>query len=455
MSQAGERVGECSCLSVHVEQFRILAHINAVATNADGQVALQHNTLLAGIVSSSLQLRVQQELNETGECSLTAPLRIRLQPLLVVSHELLVLLRSANRLAALVKQLVQIFRLHPVDSLIVAVREGIQLLSTAQKLGHTRLGTQRPSRLQVDIVRMKRKSTDNIIRTRIHPLVADGRIVDGQHLNELHTRSHSPIHQAAQVAKVAHTIGMPAAQREHGNHHTSGAPRLFAQAQLVAVEHQHLSVFHFVAHTAVVAFLPLQQRVALFVDHHILIFNRHQPSQRIDGQHPFVLTHILHELIARSTPRAQRRMGTTDSHSLSRLQLRSGHTEHDGASEEGQSQGFHLLVAASVNSSQVGIAVQMVRQRAVAPLVGKHVILRSVEMIDARHLVPLAAQHLSCSILHLIVIDDMRQRMLTTDEGCRFQRPQLAIVGEHHEILLAYRAVLTVKRECHMQAFAP
>ena len=47
-------------LRVEIEEFRILMRLHAVAIDAYGQVALQYHTLLAGIVSSSLQLGMQQ-----------------------------------------------------------------------------------------------------------------------------------------------------------------------------------------------------------------------------------------------------------------------------------------------------------------------------------------------------------------------------------------------------------
>ena len=49
---------------VEIEELRMPAGFHAVPVDADGQVALQHDPLLAGIVGSSLQLGVQQVLLE-------------------------------------------------------------------------------------------------------------------------------------------------------------------------------------------------------------------------------------------------------------------------------------------------------------------------------------------------------------------------------------------------------
>ena len=83
----------------------------------------------------------------------------------------------------------------------------------------------------------------------------------------------------------------------------------------------------------------------------------------------------------------------------------------------------------------------MQRQWPVAPLVGKHVVLRRVKVVDTRYHVPFSAQHLSLAIFHLVGIDDVRQRMLAAHQGRRLQRPQLTVLGMHQQVLTAHRAV--------------
>ena len=52
---------------MHVEQFRMLTGLYAVAIDTDGQVAFQDNTLRTSIVGSSLQLRMKQVLDVVNE----------------------------------------------------------------------------------------------------------------------------------------------------------------------------------------------------------------------------------------------------------------------------------------------------------------------------------------------------------------------------------------------------
>ena len=245
------------------------------------------------------------------------------------------------------------------------------------------------------------------------------------------------------------------AQREDGNHHTGGPPGLLAQPQMTTVQHQHLTVLDLGVNSAVVALLPLQQLVALLVHDYIFIFYRQQPSLGVDREHPLVPAGILHLQIAAGAPRADGRMTAADSHHLSRLQLGSRHAEDDGAPEQWLLQHAHLLVALSVNGSQIGIGIQVQGQGPVAPLVGEHIVPGSVEGIDARHHVPLAAQHPPIGVRHLVAIDHVRQRVLPAHQGRRLQRPQLAIVRLHQQILTAHHAVPAMEIYIHMQAFAP
>ena len=221
---------------------------------------------------------------------------------------------------------------------------------------------------------MQGVDTHDVIRIGVVPLVVGGGVVDRQRLNHLHATSHRPIDQPAQVAKVAHTVAVLTAQREHGDGDARHTPRLFAEPEGRSILHHHLSVGHIAVHHAVVAFLPGHDAVGLTVHHHIFIFHRHQPSQGIHRQHPFVLSGILQRQVVGGIPGAYRRMAATDGHLLALLQLRSRHAEDDGTAEQRQHHRLHLLAIPSVYGGQIGIAVEMVRQRTVAPNVGKTVV---------------------------------------------------------------------------------
>ena len=58
-------------------------------------------------------------------------------------------------------------------------------------------------------------------------------------------------------------------------------------------------------------------------------------------------------------------------------------------------------------------------------------------------------------IFHLIAVLDVRQRVLTTHQRRCFERPQFTFLRLHQQVLMAHRAVLTVKINADMQTFAP
>ena len=62
-----EVVWWCSCLSVEVEVARLLPHVASMAVHADGDVALEHHALGAGIVVGLLHLAAQHILHEVVE----------------------------------------------------------------------------------------------------------------------------------------------------------------------------------------------------------------------------------------------------------------------------------------------------------------------------------------------------------------------------------------------------
>ena len=88
----------------------MLARLHTVTMDTNGQVALQHHTLLAGIVGSSRQLLVQQVLHKTHvvEC-LLAIFRIVSKPVGISLAERLTLLRCQHRLTLFLKEFLKVF----------------------------------------------------------------------------------------------------------------------------------------------------------------------------------------------------------------------------------------------------------------------------------------------------------------------------------------------------------
>ena len=97
-------------------------------------------------------------------------------------------------------------------------------------------------------------------------------------------------------------------------------------------------------------------------------------------------------------------MAATDGNGLTCFQLGCRHAEDDGAAKQGQTCYLHLFVRRSLTGGLVGCTIQMVGQRTISPLVWKDIVLRGVEMINAGYLVPLATQHFTLGVFHLIII---------------------------------------------------
>ena len=243
---------------------------------------------------------------------------------------------------------------------------------------------------------------------------------------------------------------MLTAQREHGNGDSRQSPRALAEAQRIAIEHQHLAVGQPVSNRSVVALLPRHQSVRLGVYHHIFILYRHQPRHSVHRQHPLATAHILHLQIARRIPRTDGGMTATDSYCLPFQQLGGRDAKQQRATEQRQTGCLDSLATLTMNAGLIGVAIEMVGQWTVAPLIGEGIVFRRIEVILSRHQCPLLSQHLALGIFHLIVVFDVRQRMVPADQCRRLQQPQLPIVGLHRQVLLTSASVLTMVTDNHV-----
>ena len=140
-----------------------------------------------------------------------AVFRIGLQPVVVVGHEGLEIGCLRDLLTLLLIQCRQVFVLHAVYGLVVAVRQCVELLTTTHELGHRRLRTQGTCGLQVHIVRMESAGADNVVGVGIVPVAVGRGVVDGQQLNDFHARRRGPVHQASQITEIADAIRLFAA----------------------------------------------------------------------------------------------------------------------------------------------------------------------------------------------------------------------------------------------------
>ena len=210
MSQRRIGVGGRSRLEVEIEQVGVLCGFGADAVDADGHVALQRHARAAGIVGSSLQLQLQVVLDVIDESGgeWSSKFSVRLKPPLVFVKPMLELLCGQQLLATLGKDVGHILALHAMDGLVVGLRLRVQLALLAAVGDHLLAILQFAQLFEVEIVWVQGKARCDVIGIGVVPAAVGGGVVDGQQLDHLHARSHSPVHHVAQVAEVAHAPGV-------------------------------------------------------------------------------------------------------------------------------------------------------------------------------------------------------------------------------------------------------
>ena len=147
-----ERIGRGTSLTIQVEILRFNPCLNAVATDADGDVALQDDTMCTGILMGSMHLTVEvvlhvapevghlfvnlgqwlgpcRELSRSVEVAIVAKLCVWLQPLLVVCAELFVGSRTLDCCPFLLEQHLQILQFGAEHALVVNLWQRIQFLT--------------------------------------------------------------------------------------------------------------------------------------------------------------------------------------------------------------------------------------------------------------------------------------------------------------------------------------
>ena len=156
-----ERIGGRTSLTVQVEVLRFYPSLHTIARDANGDVALEDDMMVAGKFVGSMHLLIQIVLNEIPELhlligsldssngSLLRPLRevgsailvavvaegsIGDQPLLVLFEEVFVAGPLFNGCPLLCKQFAQIFHLGVVHTLVVNLWQGVQFLTQLLKM---------------------------------------------------------------------------------------------------------------------------------------------------------------------------------------------------------------------------------------------------------------------------------------------------------------------------------
>ena len=446
----------CSCLSVEIKQVRLCPCFHAVSGDADGDVALDDDTLLSGLHSHSQELLVQLILYIIEEshlllmlfhknfhipCVILAILGpfskvccleliaqigehgVGNQPVLVVVEEGLEILLLHHFLPLLLIRHSQVFHLQGNHLLIVNLLQGIQFLLLHQELLHRQLVLQPGQSIDVAIERMESIDADGVVRVGILPLARHHCVVDGQNLDGVHLRLHHPLDERLQVAKVTHTITLGRAEREHRNHHACHLPAVAVQVRPVIRLHPHLFGRQTGAtQSAVLPLFPTQDMV-LVVHHHIFIFSFVKQHVSIDVHSPFLQVDKLHRF--GTLPFAQLRRTPTQRQPLALPQPRFHHTQLQGRGVERVSS---RLTVRAIMRVQVDVGQREQRQvlRDGTPLVAQYVLVRdAVESHLVRRHLPFRPHELVITIHGILVLDALYARVLERD----FTFPQFSVVS--------------------------
>ena len=216
LSVLGEGIWWSARRTVEIKKFWISCRLHPLAIHANGHIALQYNTLRTSIIGRRLQLPMEVILDVIDDITIPNffllipdyPQGVWLQPVLVLSKPLFIFFRIKCLLASFLIDLLNIRRLHTIYRLIVTIAQGVQFTTLTVIGCHLGLALQGAQFFQIQIMRMKGKGRDDIIRIGVVPLMGNRRIVDRQQLDDLHTRLYSPINHPSQVSEVAYAIGV-------------------------------------------------------------------------------------------------------------------------------------------------------------------------------------------------------------------------------------------------------
>ena len=236
-----EGIRRSTSLSVQVEVLGFYPGLHTVATDADGDITLQDDTMSTGIGMCSPHLGIEVELYEIPESHLLIDLggclhhrlalilrqRVVIRPLLEfcravevaimtvgsVGHQpLLVLLEerleggSLHRLCTLLGiDRAQIVHLRLVHPFVVDLRQGVEFFLQLLEFGVCGLVLDLRQLAQIRILRMQGVDADRVVGVGVLPRMGDVRIVDGQHLQHTLLGLGTPVDHQLQVTEVTHT----------------------------------------------------------------------------------------------------------------------------------------------------------------------------------------------------------------------------------------------------------
>ena len=247
-----ECVGRSPGLRVHVEQVRVEPCVDARAADADGQVALEDDAVVAGVGADLGQLRMQVVLDIAVECDVaavaaaigvdgfaviageTAPAgevgRARFvaqraeggigdEPVSVGGDEVLVVAACCSAGSVAFERPAEQPQFVPVDPFVVYFGEGVQFVAQGAVLVvlHDARGR------QPDELRVQGEGRIGVVGVGVFPCAGHGGIVDRQYLDDALPGGGRPVDEPFQVVELADAEILFRTEREDRDRH-SGAP---------------------------------------------------------------------------------------------------------------------------------------------------------------------------------------------------------------------------------------
>ena len=314
LTVTGKGIGRCACLSVEVEEARVLACRHAVAVDANGNVAFKYNAVFHSRFVGAAHLRVGKILHEAVLHSdalggaflaaaevflgpeaevrravfiaLTAEVGVGFEPVRLFCTKFLKAFLAHHAAANLVEQVVEetAFELH--HRLVVHRRLCVEPQAALRVSG---IGFGVLPFARVYIYRMQGEDRDAVVRIGVAPSAARCGVVDGQELHGLHAGRGGPKHKRAQVAKVADAETARRAQREYGYHHACPAPGGEGDARRVVARYDRCPRLGFKRQeTAVVAFFPKDKFGTALIGQYIFIFKSRRSRFQVEREGKFV-----------------------------------------------------------------------------------------------------------------------------------------------------------------------
>ena len=309
------------------------------------------------------------------------------------------------------------------------MRQGIQFLALGLKLITHLLALQGWQCTHIHILGMKSIDGNTVVGIRVCPRVIDGRIIDGQYLNDPLSGQSRPINHAMQVTKVTDTETTLTTERKDGDDTSGPFPIRQWKIYGFVILNMHLVLLHIgITQPTIVACFPSHHLSCLSVQSQVFVISHPLNVIYLHRSHPHIGRHLHHAYGTVGIPLTPHRMAATDGQHLATSQARSFHTQYQGTSTISQ---LGHSTSMTGETLRKGRSIEISLYRYIAPMVAQRIeaLLSIKRKLAYTSSCPLAAKHLF-TIDYLIMVFQSAGRF----GQFHFPTPAIAVRSTHHHL---------------------